>query len=1006
MIGNYDTVSSKLTITFLEERVFTLRGRGSLPTAADQRGWRRDRKPIQDKWLYIFRSVGSATYAVSSVEDGFGQRVSDLYAGQHMARVGLKEKNPRRTQEAGLDFHGEVYFDDESRMYENVEVSLTAKRHEWKSLFHHLKTMAELVKAPFEDMVVDHMAIDEPNGGGKAGVRELDLPVATPDGTPIRYFFLLSSFRLGPETLLKVVSEGSADCLSMWTIRAGFMANGSPADVEGPTTERLEELLAAPAGSEDRLRLKEIAQIGVVDPYHFAARINDAHVHRALSRYREILQDIDRGIPPGRSVARRHLDKKNNRGSIDDLYFIAKGLSAAKEHGSFDLDEIGANQVIGLVETELGRLRNSVELTAMMLANWMDGPAHRLLDYAVVHDLGQPDDPNAARDRAYALYHWHNVTSLLGFTSRGSAFLSSLAGNDPDNPVEHLITAFRDQPLRSNHRGDEEIVENALLLAGDIVPDLLLRWTFLELDGETVDESNPVALAGIKSRRIVKTMNNLQYFPVKIGAPTSKTDVPTQFREWLSRGVFVVEHTEKVPKSLLDTYFSSAFRSTLRKSLGHRHFKAVHAWTGKRVPSLMRAELKGRAFQAPIPYIKAFLSISNLLAGQTTQTKKLFAADSSRIDRFEAAAELSLAGKDVVEVVLKLNGIDAIKWQEYTRVKAVKGVWTARAGVAMSILGIVSSVWIVYSNSKKAVGAWENRDTSVMIGAGVAVAGGVILAASETAAIVGASAGIGAGLSSTGVGVLAGILVFVGGLMVALTIDDVYETFADSSYFALDADDRSMRRFGNKTHWAGNEPKDQDTWEVGGVPRNWPVSHQRIALENLLARYSVMTTPHVGEHPKIGDPDTKLKKLVLKIEYAFVPPGSMFLIDFMSKQWDPSEFWRNRTLHRMKFFPAERGSSRLQLTPAASKTEWSAKVKSAEGNSAHTVVIRDIPEEFTEVSLQCRLQRPGRASVSLEKHEVLEIVTSGVLAKPSVKANDDPSDPNDNHFGPFGWPTV
>lgn len=925
MAYKFDKSNSTQTVTFYEERIYTYRNLAPKSLQEAPPGWQRkywvkdrrstlkllregsisasrvpwqtNRQDISGKWLYVFWSRGrSYKYRYP---DWLVSRVDDLTAGQYWsARPGHREINPKPTNERAQKVWLEIWFDGDGNLYP-LDIS---KKDRWKKGRHERPHPMDAVL-----------------GKGKMPPKSYKCKTVTlplkRGGKEVRYFFLLSSIRLGKNALEACLKRGNADGMSIWTRRT-FRASGKrvlPGKVMGPSAEMLEEFYMArkakPTTEETKQKSKEyraLCDIGVVDPYHFAEEINHHHYMQTLAGYQALLADLREANPWVEGIHKRYLEEKWNRGSLDDLYFIAKALKALryKARKKFDWDEKNATRVIRFVEKTLQGMRNAVEGTATMLCNWLDGPAHKLIDLAAVDEDLDKDTALGPSDRAYALEHWYNVTSLLGISSRGATFLASKGVRASSNPVQALLVDYLKKRVKKGklHPKRDRITYDTVVVGREVALDLVLRWIMLDLPKGSGGKK-AVELVAQKSKELRDVINASGFFEHDF-VPAPKGKGGPSMQKYLDWSIFMVEQPIKVAKGWPNavmkirdiTKFTRPAASLVKRNRYLIHVVKLSEWRGENAPSLWNVYA-----QKGVPWAKLFGAYVNLLFAGAETVKTFSDSSSGAGKRVRSVIDLAVGGGTLFDAIMEINGVDKAVWKKLGEASTKKALTLARLGVALSVIAIISAIWVVWTNIETASNAWDTHDTSVVLGASIAVTGGVMLALHGIGFLCSWEVGLAGLLASPGANIVFGLVIFVGVLIVVLTVDEEFENFVKSSFFAKGEDDQNILGFGDRGHWAGCEPGLKDSWMVPSFQWkskksyrtwNWPVLHQREALTRLLARFKFNTSAEIDCPNSVRSglesmyhvtPPEKMRgftvsEITFRIAYMAVPADSHFEI--------------------------------------------------------------------------------------------------------------------------------
>lgn len=489
---------------------------------------------IRRKYVYVFSSTGSVDYGISKSTPGWDSRIKAHCAFQHAAQWGMDGVNPKpsnvpKPEQADL----EIYIDHEGRMWPiSITKTWDKPRHERP----HPMWGKRLPTTEGEEAALAKELADK----GVVGFPWLQLALADKNGSPRRYYFLLSPFRLGPAGLKAALQDIGTDGLSLWLDNIESEKQGR---ILGPNPETLKH-----SGQ---------SVIPIVDPYNFSSEIYTRLFERALDGYLRFVGNTQKGRIPGVNPA--HFDTAKNGGTIDDLYFIAGVLANLRATKAIDdeIDPAMLDEVLGGYGWELQRNATSCELAARYLGNWITGPAHAILDRAAIEDLNDPADVLGPDDIAGSFLYWWHKLRLMPNTITGAVAARQVLSDSPntfDNPLRHFLRTFE----KSGSKLDLECnAGQAALQVSDIVPDIvfLALLRFNDGDFKTADQLDPDK-AEEKAQRIANLINNLGFLDTEIintkelkkrsAAKDAKDIISTQAKNILKGGLYFADAAGKM----------------------------------------------------------------------------------------------------------------------------------------------------------------------------------------------------------------------------------------------------------------------------------------------------------------------------------------------------------------------------------------------------------------------------------------------------------------------------
>ena len=801
---------------------------------------------IKEKWLYVFWSTGNR-YAFPPNAVG---RTEDAWGYQHMAPRGHKE-NPQSTSEHAKNVWQELFFVGNGR-FGALHIGPSPEG----------KTSGLWSKERWERIALNR------SGGGGQEKTTLDLPLRAGKrrrGPKIRYYFLLSPVRLGPRALRAATLSGGGDGLSVWTQRdrsSRKSKNDKNRHVEAPDASYFKE------------RKSTKATVSIVDPYQIATNLEES-VSRVLQSHASV-QDamVHGGTPYGQLPRLKGL--KIVGGTPYDAYFIAKVFRAVRTQvkggTEWPWDEKLATQVIEpVVEKYAKEHKNTVEMEARMLANWLAGPAHRLIDIGVAEDTRPAekapkraeDQEEAAVDRAFGLLHWYNVTTFLQFTESGAAFIANISKHVPHNPVVKILMRYTSVPLQ------DEIDKKTFRIAAPVIPDLGIRLTLLNIHHGDSAKDRRIAL-NKRIDSLTALMNNISYLPAKVSTAVYKpSEVGVMYtgdvKRYVEAGLFITDSVGTVPQKIAGCILDQVvdIRKLHNTHLGQAVGRAIQKNPSMGQRLLMMYEGKYLTkYKKATASVGLFVSMVNILVAWSETAGKLKDERVKKGDRIDAIVGSALDTAKLTTDILEFSKVDKTVWTKVIRTARAQGLRAVlRAGTLVSFVGSVASVWCIYSAHKEIKGGWATSDYSVMGGGFMIAIGGALTLAALVAEIPYA-------------GWIAAVFILGGGFIVAFTKDHPLEVFITHSMYGTRA---NCRYWGGKDHWAGPE--------FGGRQRNiWPLAHQRWALENLIAPFKIRAViDHESVYTEIERQSCLIRTPIIRsiqvrLRMGYMPPGSTLVI--------------------------------------------------------------------------------------------------------------------------------
>lgn len=298
-----------------------------------------------------------------------------------------------------------------------------------------------------------------------------------------------------------------------------------------------------------------------------------------------------------------------------------------------------------------------------------------------------------------------------------------------------------------------------------------------------------------------------------------------------------------------------------------------------------------------------------------------------------AMADAGKAVLDVTKDLMKFNGVKEHEFAKFvtdaekkagdslTRRQALLGygksmLKPANAMTALAFVGAVAGAYNVAKYGYQGLEAIGTGDMSVAFGAGIAVLGGALTITSALGfGIAGTALTVGVGMSASGVATVAGILVIIGALVIAFTADSEWEFYAKHCYFSKESRRNKRPMSKGSDHWMGEVESSGTRGESGAVPDlvetiGWNVRSQRLALERLLARFSVSSafgfSDWPDEHHRSDDMEVLGKPLTIGgtivVDFQYLPVGSTLRVEVQRRSAQGSgETWKGFTFKDATF---------------------------------------------------------------------------------------------------------
>ena len=907
-----DKFDSIVMVTFREAVPFGSQGR------ADHR-FRGIRK---NKWLYVFYSFGLRYQGINTSTSALCARLHVPHL--HVAAPCIEGKTPKSSTEQAEKLLYEVEIDDKGMLWpycpgkKEYDGFLKLPRHERPSL--------------------------RSCGGGPCAQspHELGLPLSI-NGKDVRYYFLLSPVRLGPKGLAAALGPSGADAMSIWalllrplhivhtdpTLHVQNCADHDPAkarreeerlckldwkqtagffspfvDVLGKHTVEPEELVApnhflrkvreedqaVPADVRDYRR--SLHEILVVDSYEYTEGLHRSFLRPALETRARLEADIKRKNTRPWGLDPEHLEPYG--GSFDDLYFIAKLLQGADLDGSKYSSAVGS--VIRFVEDHIEANAAATLLAAKLLVDWLASPAHWIIDWSVILDTDEAAPGGGLEvswyldniaDRSYSLHHWYVVTSLLGHSVVGTAYLRRICNTvvnlEQLNPVTEMLYVYNsreldrtrddvardtialtrvltyanlaDSPDGSGGTPDQSGTGHGQDVADDVLFPLALLWVVSDATDEASQISDPDKHRAAKARSLRRLLNVIYDGAVsrmsqaevlrRLAAVHGELDHITEQivpgYASLPRTAGEIELLTLAGIGAVSMQQADDIGGLLGKVGGRRPGSLLRR--SPRVSSklvLLRRNLKklpwarmGKGLGAALASANAIVALCRAPRddGRPLAERMLEMAGVTSDLMVSASSLAGVEGGQLVTYVprgkLYVKAPNSMTFKPTTRGRIVLTP-AASSGVAVTLtaMSVVAAAWTIYSESQSLFSAVQRGDYEEALAHG-------ILVLSALASLVGLFA---SGIVASSLNLVALALFVIGMLLVYLFTNTPLEDFVEYCYFArIEGNRNKLRLF---EPWvtmlkAGNTNP--------GRERPWPVLHQRYALENLLSQFTVST---------------------------------------------------------------------------------------------------------------------------------------------------------------------
>ncbi len=727
-----------------------------------------------------------------------------------------------------------------------------------------------------------------------------------PDGQNKRFYFLLSPVQLGPEAI-KFAMNNPAGLVPLLKSDVDDKGTWDPKDPDqniGPTPA---DVKANPI------------TLRVIDPYSWAENVAEVVYEDSLKVYIEWMNSK-------KNETIKELSEKTGWATLDHLY-VAQILKSVRDNhpkpGSIDKElKDAAKWKSNLEIWEKELVQRNAELNAnahrslIQLIEWLNGPAHAIIETAVLKDTNA-DSPQDAVDTGWSILHWAVCTEKMFALEPGIVFLRDVLNRSDSVPNNVILKHFKDldkdtfavKLSDTNLKGFRYGYQGVLSLLA--LKDFVSPPPPIPTTGTRQDYLMKLADYNKKKRdNLIKFFNDLQILPVKVQAPTPLPALPTGGVNWSVASTTINSSLDFVDK--FTTYVIDDKINKPRKNWVLNKLANLEQWFEKR-PTFAKIANQGSSYVLKSAAIGiASYNLYNAITTSRYDYQKNQMTVST-VDWASAVSGVTLAVQDVLAEIAALSkhaGMQRIFPQ--LMVSSGGPAWGVGAARVTGILGwsfaginvlamFVSGVTTVITMYRGGMNAASRGDYTSAAFYGVGVVGGLVM---TTGAVVFGYALLQAGgvASATGVGATVGIvLFFVGGLLAA--IGSIFGSFFSSDDFQVFArkcflgDEGDLEpRFSVKT-MSGRINADPPDWSLAAKSGTdtWSVEKQKRAIINLLGRFNLKTKPD-----KL---DAKKESFHGTVEFEITPglfrPGSTVEVAFhygqkgsqtaMTFEWNPDD---------------------------------------------------------------------------------------------------------------------
>jgi len=694
-----------------------------------------------------------------------------------------------------------------------------------------------------------------------------------------RYYFLLSPVQLGP-VAIKTAMDNPDGLTPL--LKPGLQTQlWDPDNPDGPSIKTYLGPTAADI-KKGRIGLR------VIDPYAWAENLAEDVYDYSVRKYAEWIT----------SKHNETLDQlKTDTGWDLPRYYLAKLLKTVRDNhkkpDSIDSELKDAEKWKNdlrewdqLLVEKNATINANVGRDLQQILKWMDGPAHRIIEAAIISDANANQSQDAM-DIARGLLHWSICTENLIAMEPGIAWLRETLWTPGNVAYNMLLEDLKDigkdnfkwtpSPTQVKaFRYGQHGVLNLIGLADFVAPKLdfsnFNRQEFLAAFAKYRDT---------RRKNLIKFLNDSQILPGKVEIPKgfTLTEVSSASTTWSVGSTAAVSMLDMVDK--WTTYVIDPDINIPRGKAGVygkvlNRLADLEEWFGKR-PRLSKIANMGSSYGLKVAALG--LSSYNLYSTVTTArhdyqhsvspTSWASAVSGSTLAVQDALAEVSA----IVERRLGSAAMSRVFPQLMTtggtafRAVQITGI-AGRVFAGVNLLAmVISGVTTMVSMGTSAAKSYRNGDYAAATFYGIGFVGGAMMVAGGLAfgyALMTA----GGAASATGIGATVGVVLFaIGGIIAGVSAllawwksSDEFQIFARKCFLG-DQGDKEPR-------W-GDDPPD---WSMANKSStdSWPIDMQRRGLLNLLGRFKVETEPaSTYERGKTYSGDIKFK-----VTPGYFPDGS------------------------------------------------------------------------------------------------------------------------------------
>lgn len=797
-------------------------------------------KEVSGKWLYVFSGQKSVDFGyIPPVQP---QKTDASPGGQPGSAFTLDFPGVFHLKEKPDKLEYEILVTSEQAPSTELLVTAAGKsdntkpRYEYGNKWYALSDPTILQKATSESR-------ENRTSHALRGQKPITIDIE-PNGQPKRYYFLLSPVQLGPEAIKFAMNNPSG--LVPLLKSDVDPDNWDPADPdnEGPTPADVKH---------NPITLR------VIDPYSWAENISEEIYEDDLKVYIEWMQ-------AKQNETIKELHEETGWATLDHLYVAQVLKSVRKSHpkpGSID-DQLKDAKLweTNLEKWEERLYKRNAELNAnvhrslLQLMEWIDGPAHKIIETAILKDTNS-NSPQDAIDTGWGILHWAAVSQYMFALQPGVQFLREKLNRSGTVLYDVVLKHFQDvdkdtfapQLSPTQLKGFRYGYQGVLSLLA--LKDFVSPPPPIPADGTRQDYLMKLSDYARKKRdNLVKFFNDKQILPVKIQPPAPLPALPSGGANWS-----VVSTTINASLDFVDKFTTWVIDPDIlipRKNWVLNKLANLEEWY-KKHKTFAKISNQGSSYALKVAAIA--ISGYNLYTAITTQRydyqKNQWTV--SGVDVASTIAGVTLAVQDVLAEIAALSkhsGMQRLFPQlMVTSGGPAWGVGAARVvgGAGWMFAGInvvamfVSGITTIISMSKSRSGAISRGDYTAANYYTAGIVGGVVMTAGALAFAY-ALFTAGTAVSATGIGATVGVVLFlVGGIIAAIgTIfgsrnsSDDYQVFARKCFLGKQSD--LEPRFGDDPpDWSHAAKSGKDTWSI---------EKQKRAIINLLGQFKLKTVPY------------------------------------------------------------------------------------------------------------------------------------------------------------------